>query len=57
MFPPLLAKHSNPNRYHSVINKVALKALAIRMATVVGTGIAAVALNRIFQFSELLVRK
>ena len=46
-----------PIVWRIIKDKVALKALAIRMATVVGTGIAAVALDRIFQFSELLLRK
>jgi len=34
-----------------------VKTLALKMATVMGTGIAAIAIDRIFQFSELLVRK
>jgi uncharacterized membrane protein (DUF4010 family) len=46
-----------PIVWRIIKDKVALKALAIRMATVVATGIAAVALDRIFQFSELLLRK
>jgi uncharacterized membrane protein (DUF4010 family) len=46
-----------PIVWRIIEDKVALKALTIRMATVIGTGIAAVALDRIFQFSELLVRK
>jgi uncharacterized membrane protein (DUF4010 family) len=46
-----------PIVWRIIKDKVALKALTIRMATVIGTGIAAVALDRIFQFSELLVRK
>jgi uncharacterized membrane protein (DUF4010 family) len=46
-----------PIVWRIIKDKVALKTLAIRMATVVGTGIAAVALDRIFQFSELLLRR
>ena len=46
-----------PIVWRIIKDKVALKALTIRMATVVGTGIVAVAVDRIFQFSELLVRK
>jgi len=34
-----------------------VKTLALKMATVIGTGIAAVAIDRIFQFSELLVHR
>jgi uncharacterized membrane protein (DUF4010 family) len=46
-----------PIVWRIVKDKIAVKALTIRMATVIGTGIAAVAVDRIFQFSELLVRK
>jgi uncharacterized membrane protein (DUF4010 family) len=46
-----------PIVWRIIKDKVVLKALTIRMATVIGTGITAVALDRIFQFSELLVRK
>jgi uncharacterized membrane protein (DUF4010 family) len=46
-----------PIVWRIIKDKIALKALTIRMATVIGTGIAAVAVDRIFQFSELLVRK
>jgi uncharacterized membrane protein (DUF4010 family) len=37
-------------------NKAVIKALTIQMATVIATGIAAVAIDRIFQFSEWLGR-
>jgi uncharacterized membrane protein (DUF4010 family) len=37
-------------------NKAVVKTLCLEMATIIGTGIAAVALDRIFQFSEWLVR-
>jgi uncharacterized membrane protein (DUF4010 family) len=37
-------------------NKAVVKALSIQLATVIGTGIAAVAVDRIFQLSEWLVR-
>lgn len=46
-----------PIVWRIIKDKVVLKVLTIRMATVIGTGITAVALDRIFQFSELLVRK
>ncbi len=46
-----------PIVWRIIKDKSALKVLTIRMATVIGTGIAAVAVDRIFQFSELLVRK
>jgi uncharacterized membrane protein YhiD involved in acid resistance len=38
-------------------DKTVTKTLTIKMATVVATGIAAVTVDRIFQFSELLLRK
>jgi uncharacterized membrane protein (DUF4010 family) len=38
-------------------DKTVVKTLTVKMATVIGTGIAAVAADRIFQFSELLLRK
>jgi uncharacterized membrane protein (DUF4010 family) len=38
-------------------DKAVMKSLTIQMATVIATGIAAVAIDRIFQFSELLVRR
>jgi uncharacterized membrane protein (DUF4010 family) len=37
-------------------NKAVVKTLCLEMATIIATGIAAVALDRIFQFSEWLVR-
>jgi uncharacterized membrane protein (DUF4010 family) len=38
-------------------DKAVMKALTIQMATVIATGIVAVAIDRIFQLSELLVRR
>src|SRR6202167_6074373 len=38
-------------------DKAVMKTLTIEMVTVIGTGIAAVAIDRMFQFSELLIRK
>jgi uncharacterized membrane protein (DUF4010 family) len=46
-----------PIVWRTTKDKAAVKALAIQMATVIGIGIAAVAVDRTFQFSELLVRK
>jgi hypothetical protein len=46
-----------PIVWRTTKDKAIVKALTIRMTTVIGTGIAAVAVDRIFQFSELLVRK
>jgi len=46
-----------PIVWRTTKDKAAVKALAIQMAAVVGTGIAAVTVDRIFQFSELLLRK
>ena len=46
-----------PIVWRTTKDKAVMKALALKMATVIGTGIAAVAVDRIFQFSELLVRK
>ncbi len=38
-------------------DKTVMRALTIKMATVIGTGIVAVAVDRTFQFSELLIRR
>jgi hypothetical protein len=38
-------------------NRMVMRRLTIQMVTVIGTGVAAVTLDRVFQFSELLVRK
>jgi uncharacterized membrane protein (DUF4010 family) len=46
-----------PIVWRTTKNKAVVKRLTIEMTTVVGMGIAAVAVDRIFQFSELLVRK
>jgi uncharacterized membrane protein (DUF4010 family) len=46
-----------PIVWRTIRDKVVVKQLAFRMATVIGTGIVAVAIDRIFQFSELLLRK
>jgi uncharacterized membrane protein (DUF4010 family) len=46
-----------PIVWRTTKDKTVLRALAMKMATVLLTGIAAVTVDRIFQFSELLVRK
>ena len=46
-----------PIVWRTTKNKAVVKRLTTEMTTVVGMGIAAVAVDRIFQFSELLVRK
>jgi uncharacterized membrane protein (DUF4010 family) len=46
-----------PIIWRTVKDKAVVEKLAVKMATVIGTGIAAVAVDRIFQFSELLVRR
>jgi uncharacterized membrane protein (DUF4010 family) len=46
-----------PIVWRTIKDKAVVKTLALKMATVMGTGIAAIAIDRIFQFSELLVRK
>jgi uncharacterized membrane protein (DUF4010 family) len=46
-----------PIVWRTVKDKAVLKGLSIKMATVIATGIAAVTVDRIFQFSEFLVRK
>jgi uncharacterized membrane protein (DUF4010 family) len=46
-----------PIVWRTTRDKAVTKALTIKMATVIGTGIVAVTIDRIFQFSELLLRK
>jgi uncharacterized membrane protein (DUF4010 family) len=46
-----------PIVWRTTKDKAVVKSLTIKMATVIGTGIAAVTVDRIFQFSELLLRK
>src|SRR6202050_4658587 len=46
-----------PIVWRTTKSKVAVKSLSIRMATVIATGIAAVTLDRVFQLSELLLRR
>jgi uncharacterized membrane protein (DUF4010 family) len=46
-----------PIIWRTTKDKAVTRALSIKMATVIGTGIAAVAVDRIFQFSELLIRR
>jgi uncharacterized membrane protein (DUF4010 family) len=46
-----------PIVWRTTRDKAVTRALTIKMATVIGTGIAAVTVDRIFQLSELLLRK
>jgi uncharacterized membrane protein (DUF4010 family) len=46
-----------PIVWRTTKDKAVTKALTIKLAAVIGTGIAAVAVDRFFQFSEFLVRK
>ncbi len=46
-----------PIVWRTTKDKAVVKALTFKMATVIATGIAAVTIDRIFQFSELLLRK
>jgi uncharacterized membrane protein (DUF4010 family) len=46
-----------PIIWRTTKDKAAIRTLAFEMATVLATGIAAVTIDRIFQFSELLLRK
>ena len=46
-----------PIVWRATKNKAVVRRLTMEMATVVATGISAVTIDRIFQFSELLVRK
>jgi uncharacterized membrane protein (DUF4010 family) len=46
-----------PIVWRTIKDRAVVKALAFKMATVIGTGIATVAIDRVFQFSELLLRR
>jgi uncharacterized membrane protein (DUF4010 family) len=46
-----------PIVWRATKNKAVVKRVTIEMATVIGTGIVAVVIDRVFQFSELLVRR
>jgi uncharacterized membrane protein (DUF4010 family) len=46
-----------PIVWRTTKDKAIVKTLTLKMATVIGTGIAAVSIDRIFQFSEFLVRR
>jgi uncharacterized membrane protein (DUF4010 family) len=46
-----------PIVWRTIKSRAVVRTLALRMATVLGVGIAAVAIDRTFQFSELLLRK
>jgi uncharacterized membrane protein (DUF4010 family) len=46
-----------PIVWRTTTDKAAVKSLTVRMATVIATGIVAVTIDRVFQFSELLVRR
>jgi uncharacterized membrane protein (DUF4010 family) len=46
-----------PIVWRTIRDKAVVRTLAVKMATVIGVGIFAVAIDRIFQFSELLLRK
>jgi hypothetical protein len=46
-----------PIVWRTTKDKSVVRAVTIKMATVIGVGIAAVAVDRIFQLSELLLRK
>jgi uncharacterized membrane protein (DUF4010 family) len=46
-----------PIVWRTTKDKAVVKALTLKMATVIATGIAAVTVDRVFQFSELLLRK
>jgi uncharacterized membrane protein (DUF4010 family) len=46
-----------PIVWRTTRDKAVTRALTIKMATVIGTGVAAVTVDRIFQLSELLLRK
>ena len=46
-----------PIVWRTTRDKTVMRRLTLEMATVIATGIAAVTIDRIFQFSELLVRK
>jgi uncharacterized membrane protein (DUF4010 family) len=46
-----------PIVWRTTKNRAVMRRLTIQMVTVIGTGVAAVTVDRVFQFSELLVRK
>jgi uncharacterized membrane protein (DUF4010 family) len=46
-----------PIVWRTTKDKAAVESLTVRMATVIATGIAAVTIDRVFQVSELLVRR
>ncbi|MGA8442849.1 MAG: DUF4010 domain-containing protein [Candidatus Sulfotelmatobacter sp.] len=46
-----------PIVWRTTKDKAAVKSFTVRMATVIATGIAAVTIDRVFQLSELLVRR
>jgi uncharacterized membrane protein (DUF4010 family) len=46
-----------PIVWRTTKNRMVMRRLTIQMVTVIGTGVAAVTLDRVFQFSELPVRK
>jgi hypothetical protein len=46
-----------PIVWRTTKNTAVMKSLTFKMSTVVATGIAAVAIDRTFQFSELLLRR
>jgi hypothetical protein len=46
-----------PIVWRATKNKAVVKRVTIEMATVIGTGMVAVVVDRVFQFSELLVRR
>jgi uncharacterized membrane protein (DUF4010 family) len=46
-----------PIVWRTTRNRAVVRRLTIQMATVIGTGVAVVTIDRIFQFSELLVRR
>jgi uncharacterized membrane protein (DUF4010 family) len=46
-----------PIVWRTTRNRAVVRRLTIQMATVIGVGVAAVTIDRVFQFSELLVRR
>jgi uncharacterized membrane protein (DUF4010 family) len=46
-----------PIVWRTTRNRTVMRRLTIQMITVIATGVAAVTVDRVFQFSELLVRK
>ena len=46
-----------PIVWRTTRDKTVMRRLTLEMATVIATGIAAVTIDRVFQFSELLIRK